>query len=238
MSQAAPEPWKMELLSYDFEASRGVVKVRFNPPSRGKLRAEWEFPQLLGVEIVDAVELGPKPLVEEGVEPEVVQREDIVLAIYRPTTSRPVECHARWRIGELIGRPLAGASCWTACGAFDLEVSTLTPGKWQGLAVRTRSILATHNDPPGEIKRVAPLLVLYRPPGVTVSYAEMCHPHDGIGVDIDDGRIIRFHLFGHDLEKGVILRGRLRGIIMPREGDEEEAQRAYAQFLKEPPHLS
>jgi hypothetical protein len=40
------------------------------------------------------------------------------------------------------------------------------------------------------------------------------------------------------LEKGVILRGRLRGMIVDRRDDVEEAKIAYAKFIAEPPHLS
>ena len=56
---------------------------------------------------------------------------------------------------------------------------------------------------PGE----TPAIVLYRPAGLDLSYSEMCHPHDGVGVDVTDESgvtAVRFRLFGHDLEKGVI----------------------------------
>ena len=44
--------------------------------------------------------------------------------------------------------------------------------------------------------------------------------------------------FGHDLEKGVILRGRLRGMIVPRMVDVAAAHAAYERFVAEPPNLT
>lgn len=208
--------WKTEHISLTLDPERGLVDVRVQPHG-------LVLPQILGIQIVDAVGLGPRPLAEEGIRLEPVPRQDTIFVAYKPTPRRPVECHARWRIGPN--------------SIFDLEVSTLTPGKWDGLCVNTRSQL-----PPGRIQHISDLLMIHRPPHSPVSYVEMCHPHDGIGcftdVHDDSAGSIGFRLFGHDLEKGVILRGRLRGMIMPRERDEEEARRAYEHFVREPPNLS
>jgi hypothetical protein len=182
--------------------------------------------RILGLEIVDAVELGPKPLATPEQPPQVILRQDTILAQYAPTAERPVECDARWRVQPQ--------------GVFDLQISTLTPGKWDGLAVQTLSVL-----PPGDVvvlDDVSPGIVLCRPAGLQVSYAEFCHPHDGIGLLQTAGEggttQIRFRLFGHDLEKGVILRGRLRGVLIPRVVDVAAVRAAYDQFLAEPPHLT
>ncbi len=209
---SGPHPtWSSDRLRLALEPARGLVDVRLEPEG-------VQLPQLLGVEIVDAVGLGPRPLVEPGTTPEVVCRQDIVLAIYKPTPARPVECHARWRVnGDRL---------------FDLEVSTLTPGQWGGLSVRTRSTL-----PGGAIISQTDAPVLIHRLGV-LSYLEMCHPNDTTGFDLLPEGVVRFRLFGHDLEKGVILRGRLRGMVVERRNDEETARKAYQRFLAEPPHLS
>jgi len=195
------------------DPAQGLVDVRVLPGGPA-------FEQLLGVEIVDAVGLGPRPLFEAGETPEVVCRQDIALVVYKPTPARPVECHARWRVaGERT---------------FELEVSTLTPGLWGGLSVRTCSLL-----PPGEMVSLpdAPV-VIHRPADAAVSYIEICHPHDTTGFDLGTTGVLRFRLFGYDLEKGVILRGRLRGIIADRVSDLGAARAAYEKLLREPPHLS
>jgi hypothetical protein len=79
------------------------------------------------------------------------------------------------------------------------------------------------------------------------SYVEMVRPNDcarRILADVvpDDDRThrersTRYSLFGHDLEKGVVLRGRLRGAWLPAPGELEERHRRYEAFLAEPPPL-
>jgi hypothetical protein len=180
------------------------------------------LPRILGVEIVSTREQGPMPLAEPDAPPEVVCRQDILWAQFKPTPRRNVECHARWRV---LGP-----------GILDLQISTLTPGQWSGLMVQSCTTLL-----PGDVHLLItdalPMLLL-QPFGSSGSYVEMVHPHDGVGIESDGKGAFRFRLFGHDLEKGVILRGRLRGLILPRDGDEQIALEAYDAFVKEPPNLS
>ncbi len=72
------------------------------------------------------------------------------------------------------------------------------------------------------------------------TYAELVHPDDvarrvreGAG-SIDACPTIRYGLFGHDLERGVVLRARLRGIWLPADQAEAEARRRMDEFLREP----
>jgi hypothetical protein len=44
----------------------------------------------------------------------------------------------------------------------------------------------------------------------------------------------RYGLFGHDLEKGVVLRARLRGCWIRSQTPEDDARRLHAEFLREP----
>jgi hypothetical protein len=78
-------------------------------------------------------------------------------------------------------------------------------------------------------------------------YIEMVQPNDCarriIGENLADGPkslrefMIHYGLFGHDLEKGVVLRGRIRGIWADSRSPEQEARRRYEAFLSEPPAL-
>ncbi len=71
-------------------------------------------------------------------------------------------------------------------------------------------------------------------------YAEWAHPQDTtrrIESTSDDGWTTRHGLFGHDLEKGFVLRARLRGFWLPPAGAEEAVRSRYDQFLNEPPPL-
>lgn len=185
--------------------------------------------QVLGLEVVDAVHLGKQALATPGAIPEMIIRQNTLTVHYAPTTKRPVECQARWQIHPE--------------GMIDLEVSTLTPGKWDGLAVQTRTQLSMKN-PEVELfidNSVSPPMLIYRPAGLEISYAEFCHPQDGIELlhhTESNKTTTGFRLFGHDLEKGVILRGRLRGIVVPRAFDMLAAHAARDRLLAETPNLA
>ena len=73
-----------------------------------------------------------------------------------------------------------------------------------------------------------------------LTYVEMAHPEDAARV-IREGRLpfpaTRYGLFGYDLERGVVLRGRLRGFWMPKSEAFSRAEVAYREFLLEPPPL-
>jgi hypothetical protein len=84
-------------------------------------------------------------------------------------------------------------------------------------------------------------IVCYRPAGRSWSYIEMTHPDDGVRIISRSERTSvswGFGLFGLDIEKGVILRARLRAAFIPRRRDTEQATRLFNQFVAEPPHLS
>lgn len=69
-------------------------------------------------------------------------------------------------------------------------------------------------------------------------YLEMIHPDDGTRRNVDGDRgAIRYALLGHDLERGVIVRGRLRGVWLAERPDAEEVARHLEAFLREPPPL-
>jgi hypothetical protein len=72
------------------------------------------------------------------------------------------------------------------------------------------------------------------------SYIEMVHPHDAsrriteAGKPTSLGHTTRYGLFGHDLERGVVLRARLRGIWTNSSRARGEALEHYEGFLNEP----
>lgn len=76
-------------------------------------------------------------------------------------------------------------------------------------------------------------------------YLEMVQPNDCarrvLGEPAPDatsgGFSIEHELFGHDLEKGVVLRGRIRGIWIDSNPAEDEVRRRYEAFRHEPPAL-
>jgi hypothetical protein len=78
-------------------------------------------------------------------------------------------------------------------------------------------------------------------------YLEMAHPNDCARRIMSDivpagapplsAQSIRYGLFGHDLEKGVVLRGRIRGLWIDSDSSLEERGARYEAFLQEPPSL-
>lgn len=72
------------------------------------------------------------------------------------------------------------------------------------------------------------------------SYIEMARPEDAAR-RISEGRLpfrsTRYGLFGYDLERGVVLRARLRGFWTPTVGAFDVAESKLRDFLVEPPPL-
>lgn len=114
------------------------------------------------------------------------------------------------------------------------------PAEW----LRSLTTLPVPSESP---HRLAPRLsrVASPPPGSV--YTEMVQPDDcarrilgepqDAGAGADGTSWTGYALFGHDLEKGVVLRGRIRGCWIESSQPEEEAARRYEAFLGEPPPL-
>lgn len=73
------------------------------------------------------------------------------------------------------------------------------------------------------------------------SYVEMIRPEDA-SRRVSEGRLpftaTRYGLFGYDLERGVVLRGRLRGYWVEKSTAFTRAEEAFRSFLDEPPPLT
>jgi hypothetical protein len=84
-------------------------------------------------------------------------------------------------------------------------------------------------------------------PSPARAYLEMAHPNDCARRIVSDivppgapplsAQSIRYGLFGHDLEKGVVLRGRIRGLWIDADSGFEQNEGRYQSFLREPPSL-
>jgi hypothetical protein len=191
-----------------------------------------------------------------------------LVATYLPTPQRPLRVQVYWRLaagdwGRVPARRESPLHVERQIGPqpgliLDCLVSVQTS------LLESASRLAVHSHlPPGEVLRPGrgagdalqplpvgrselrradgPGWVLLRPDGAGVSYAEMIHPDDFTFDDLapDDGGLRLVHrLFGGELEKGVILRARLRGAILPREADGQSARAAYEDLLRAPPPLT
>jgi len=84
-------------------------------------------------------------------------------------------------------------------------------------------------------------LVLVRLKDRRLTYVEYAHPQDcqRLIVHVEEGKCeVRFGLFGLDLERGVVVRARLRAAFVPSAGDTQAAQELYEELLEEDPPLS
>jgi hypothetical protein len=130
---------------------------------------------------------------------------------------------------------------------LSLGETTPPPARWLVLP-RDREAAAFSLDGRfprfGEMALAAPFthpLVLYRPAAAAWSYVEMSHPDDCARIIISRQRgqaQVHFGLFGLDLEKGVIARGRLRAVFIERRDDTQSALQLCSAFMLETPRLS
>jgi hypothetical protein len=92
-----------------------------------------------------------------------------------------------------------------------------------------------------------PLIVPVAGENSRLHYVEMAHPDDVVRriIEVPAGDqpnppfafSRRYGLLGHDLEKGIVLRARMRGLWIDNESPEETARSLYREFLSEPPPL-
>jgi len=176
-----------------------------------------------------------------------------LIAAYSESSSWPVRVDVVWHA-------VLPAESPGVLAAIDAIVSVRTSlwESWPELAVRSRLV-------PCEILRLAdamrlrfepctsgasgeslvgianaPCCLVFRFPGAPFSYAEMAHPSDSRGVTLSGGPAaveIRHGLFAERLEKGVILRARVRGAIVDRADDLASAGACYRAFSAADPPL-
>lgn len=178
----------------------------------------------------------PRPLVEAYV------REDDLIASYGATDAFPFASQVYWRLTQhdvdavrvacilsvqtelLDTHPVMEVSCEMSADVVML------------LSTDDLSARPTHAPLPSLLPRQAGAqLVLLRHAGLDLTYAEAIDPSDFCGVELSqtDQRRVRvtWRLFSHFLEKGVIRRGRLCSMLVPRDNDAQHAVRLFREFL-------
>ncbi len=177
--------------------------------------------------------------------------EDSIHATLSQNDSFPVETQVIWRAGQTgSGHPCldavisVGTQLLSACSRLHL-LSQVPASKIlvpEGLAATASPVWKTLALASGGPLSVEASCALVRLPGETWSYAEMTHPSDPAECEVascaDTGRAaLRHELFSGSLEKGVILRARLRGVFLPRESDCDAASAAFAEWTAAAPPL-
>ncbi|MGH7073119.1 MAG: hypothetical protein ACREFD_02835 [Stellaceae bacterium] len=171
------------------------------------------------------------PVSDASLVAEFYHRGGDVIVRYGQTRERPFDVSAYWRAGLLV----IGGIGWPRIDLVASVETSLLDAR-PSLAAQTRLNLG--GDDAFAVSG-GDILGRFRVPAV--SYAEIRHPDDAIAASIESvgNRVLcTTRLFGGFLEKGVILRSRLRGLFLPRARDEQMARAALAEFAAAPPPLT
>jgi hypothetical protein len=204
-----------------FELHRDRVEATFAPSDWGGLtvRAAWSPAG------VDAVDL------------EVQASATSVGVLF----GLEVEVASHWM--ELLGVP-AAALAWQVEPRDRRSAASSYDGREPAGVLRGMTTL-----PVADLSRASCRPRLFAIPTTAdpgLNYVEMVQPNDVARRIIVEpagqlpshrSSITRYALFGHDLEKGVVLRARLRGCWIRSQTPEDDARRLYDAFLQEPPPL-
>lgn len=163
--------------------------------------------------------------------PETYVRGDDLVATYVQTPARPFRLQAYWRCID----PTTIADC-RATSIVELQVSINTSLLDTQPAVDVMTIVA------GDlIKDAGAAFHLIRSHTAGPSYCEAAHPSDGSTSSAMTGLggvRLAHRLFDRPLEKGVILRSRVRAAFAPRTNDEAAARAIAADFAASEPPLT
>jgi hypothetical protein len=187
---------------------------------------------------------------------DVYHRGTDLVAAYRESAARPVRVDAMWRVV-----PWPNATAVVAVADLIVSVRTELLESRPELTVRSsipsREILRLASTDSGQFAPVpnvatVPLVVnrdagpgclVFRFPEIGLSYGEMVHPADFERSNLkratahDAAIEVRHRLFAERLEKGVILRARVRGVWVDGAEDTRQVAACYAAFAAAEPPL-
>lgn len=158
-----------------------------------------------------------------------------LVATYNETETRPLRVQAYWHIAELARLPR-----YDDARLIELQVSINT----SLLDLRpTLDVVTTTGAPVERLSIGEASAWLVRLPHVPYTYIEIPHPRDCARTAFapaagEAKNVLRHTLFGRKLEKGVIMRGRVRGALVPRDSDVAAAEALVDDLLEAAPPLT
>ncbi len=248
-------PWKLEEHQARLQLGGLTARVQLARPGEGlvDLAITGLHPsrlRLLGVTIPFFVPGDTGSIIEQH-----VRGPDLVLS-YRESESCPVRVDALWR-----GRLPEADDPFVAAVELVISVRTYLQQAGPQLSIRStlpaievlrlrnpervefrKAILPDHSWTP--FVKPLPGCTLVRLADHPYSYVEMVHPSDFTcdelmgGNDPDIALQLRHRLFPPAVEKGVILRARVLGAFVDRQGDEPRVAELYRRFCASEPYLS
>jgi hypothetical protein len=206
-------------------------------PNKGLTDVRWHALPLASWQVL-GVEVDPLAAQTASSLADRYQRGGDLVTTYEQTAARPLRVQVYWRAALMNGAEHELA-------IIDLQVSVQTNLLDGRSAIATASRFTECECTElrvGKQDDEDSLVQLFRPTRFDFSYAEMIHPADFHGVEstalADGSHWRRAKLFGGPLEKGVILRARMRGVFLPRSHDTVRAAAAFDDFLRQPPPLT
>jgi hypothetical protein len=163
--------------------------------------------------------------------PESYVRGDDLVATYRQTAQRPIRVQIYWRVVDMAAR----------LELRDVVIVELQASINTSLLDVVPTLDVSSHLPQATGVALANGGVLLRPADRAWSYFEIVHPSDRSGDSpgaVGADALLAHRLFGRPLEKGVILRSRIRGAFVPRTGDVAAAEAIAADFATSEPPLT
>jgi len=245
--------WKIDRQGARLQVARLAATIDLAAPAGGLvgLRAgndRLENAALLGVEAPSSAAGDGKSLRERRV------RGSLLTAAYRGSEDWPIGVEATWR-AESPSASNAPLLTLTLVVSVETQVLEARPELAVASVLPTTNVSRLVDAPSPRFESVGgefpwviepsggPGCLLFRLSQSDLSYAEMVHPLDFLESRLQGGTgprpavRLRHRLFGGSLEKGVILRARVCGVLLPRDGDARIAAECYARFAAAEPPL-
>jgi hypothetical protein len=212
-------------------------------PDRGLHDVRIDAQPLAGAALLE-VDLPPVDAAAAPTQIEVVRRGGDLSIAYSDRPQSAMSAQIYWRA--------ASHTSSGALAAIELVVSVETslldsnPTIFISSHLPVEETLALGDPRRGAFSRVADgshsVGYLLRLSGGKFSYAEMVHPGDAHESRCETSRqgtaFLRHQLFSQRLEKGVILRARVLGVVLDRAGDENAMVEHFAAFESSEPPLT
>ena len=241
-----------------WQTERNTASLRIEPlsaklnrlrPAQGVFDLRFGNQRVEGVRILQVRSSMASPDRDERLLDSYVRGNDLV-ASYAPWPQREVAPQLCWRCTHHADLVAVG---------LELIISVQTgllgtdPGLTIGSVVPQGTVWRLVDPDKPQFERITfpdeplatysvrqPAVLLYRPADVGYSFVEMIHPSDFAGAvlaapaqgtgDCLSSFLSSFRLFDERLEKGVLRRGRLQGLLVARDRDQETAWNCYRRF--------
>jgi hypothetical protein len=231
MASRTDSRWHVELLAAKLGMPRLVATLDLERPERGLQALAVDGDSLGDVQLL-AVQLSPvlPATGQSTVRPTIVDtfaRGDDMAVTYAERPQPAMQTQVYWRAHNASG----------AIAAVELLVSVQTGLLDSCPHLSTNSRLAATEVLPLENVE-AQGATLFRLTGGQLSYAEVAHPTSDCVSEVRTSSLsqsqagISHRLFQDRLEKGVILRARVLGVLVDRADDQRQAARLLADFLR------